>query len=101
MKPKLSTVFPGITDEEIKDITIEKIALSKSRRQMKITFGENTSRYQMDKASAKIKVFCRLNEVYADKIRENHTVLQKNVMVYEVEPGHEDIMNRSVADRSL
>lgn len=97
MKPKLSTVFPGITDEEIKDITIEKIALSKSRRQMKITFGENTSRYQMDKASAKIKVFCRLNEVYADKIRENHTVLQKNVMVYEVEPGHEDIMNRSVS----
>ena len=89
MKPKLKTIFPGIRDEEIGDIEIEKIDLSKARRQMKIVFGENTSRYQMDKAKAKIKAYCKLSEIYVERIEREHTEKTRNVMIYEVEPGQE------------
>ena len=90
MKPRLGTVFSGITDEDIKDLTVEKISLSKNRRQMKIIFEAGTSKYLMDKACGEIKRECKLAEVIAEA-ESSADNMRNNVMLYEIEPGQANV----------
>ena len=82
MKPRIETVFKEIDDEEIKELAIEKIMLSKNRRQMKIIFEKGTSRYLMDKAGSAVKKACNLMKVITEAEAGEK---ENNVMMYEVE----------------
>ena len=90
MKPKLSTVFTNINDEEINELAIEKISLSKNKRQMKILFEAGTSQYLIDKACVEIKKACKLSDVIGEAVKSNTEIIN-NVMLYEVEPGQENV----------
>lgn len=89
-------VFKNITDPQLAELTVEKIRLSKTKRQMTIKFGRGTSQYLMDIAAEQVKRICRLNSVKAEAVDSGYTADDRNVMIYEVEPGHEDIINKSV-----
>lgn len=88
MKPKLGVVFPQITDEEIKDIEVDKISVSKNRRKLKIILGENTSSYLVTAVESAVRKACSLSEVIV-KVNESIKRQDRNVMVYEIEKGHE------------
>lgn len=83
MKPKLSSIFNDITDSELINLEVEKITLSKNKRQMSVLFGEGTSRYLMDKAAAEIKRCCSLAAVKTEAVTSDKAE-EKNVMYYEV-----------------
>lgn len=89
MKPRLGVIFPQITDEEIKDIIVEKISLSKNKRKIKLVLGSGTSVYQQERVKSEVKRACSLTEVIV-KVSDNEINEERNVMIYEVEPGHED-----------
>ena len=91
MKPKIGVVFPKITDKDIADLEIEKIRVSKNRRKIGILLGSDTSAYQQAKVESEVKKACNLTEVI---VRVDNRIKQqdKNVMIYEVEPGHEGTM---------
>lgn len=63
MRPRIGVVFPQITDEDIKDIEIEKISVSKNRRKLKIILGNEVSLFQITKIENQVKSACRLSEV--------------------------------------
>lgn len=88
MKPRLGVIFPQITDEEIKDIIVEKISLSKNKRKIKLVLGSGTSVYQQERVKSEVKRACSLTEVIV-KVSDNEINEERNVMIYEVEPGHE------------
>ena len=93
MKPRLGVVFPQITDEEICNLEVEKISVSKNRRKVKILLGSDTSAYQSAKVESAVKKACNLTEVIV-KVDENIKKQDRNVMVYEIEKGHEnDVMS--------
>jgi DNA polymerase-3 subunit alpha (Gram-positive type) len=83
VKPKLGTVFSNIKDDDIRDLTIEKMSLSKTRRQIKIIFQAGTSRFLMDKACEAVKKEYKLLEVLAQTTDLN-TTNSNNVMFYEI-----------------
>ena len=83
MKPKLETIFPQIADEEIKDLIIEKIIMSKNRRKVKLTFEAGTSRYLMDKACGEIKRICKLADAVAEAEKSADRE-ENNIMMFEV-----------------
>ncbi len=91
MKPKIGVVFPKITDKDIADLEIEKIRVSKNRRKIGILLGSDTSAYQQAKVESEVKKACNLTEVI---VRVDNRIKQqdKNVMIYEVEPGQEGSM---------
>ena len=91
MKPKIGVVFPKITDKDIADLEIEKIRVSKNRRKIGILLGSDTSAYQQAKVESEVKKACNLTEVI---VRVDNRIKQqdKNVMIYEVEPGQEGTM---------
>lgn len=100
MKPKLGTVFPAVTDSEIAGLTIEKISVSRAKRSAQIIFGRGTEQFLAEKAAYAVKEACGLYEVTASVAEEDEVDVarQRNVMVYEVEQGHEEIMmNRPAA----
>ena len=70
MKPRLGVVFPQITDEEICNLKVEKISVSKNRRKVKILLGSDTSAYQSAKVESAVKKACNLTEVIV-KVDEN------------------------------
>lgn len=88
MKPRLGVIFPQITDEEIKDIIVEKISLSKNKRKIKLVLGAGTSVYQQERVKSEVKHACSLTEVIV-KVSDSEINEGRNVMIYEVEPGHE------------
>ena len=88
MRPKLGSIFPNITDDEIKNLEVEKISLSKNRRQMSVLFGEGTSRYLMDKACAELKKSCSLSGIKADAV-SGGKLEENNVMYYEAPENEE------------
>ena len=83
MKPKLGVVFPQITDNEISDLTVEKISVSKNRRKVKILLGADASEYQAAKVESALKSVCKLSEAIV-KIEKNESAPDRNVMIYEV-----------------
>lgn len=88
MNPKLGVVFPQITDEEIGKLELKKISVSKNRRKVKILLTSDASEYLRLKAESEVKRVCGLSEVIIridDEVRHS----DRNVMVYEVEQGHE------------
>ena len=91
MKPKIGVVFPKITDKDIADLEIEKIRVSKNRRKIGILLGSDTSAYQQAKVESEVKKACNLTEVI---VRVDNRIKQqdKNVMIYEVEPGQDGSM---------
>lgn len=88
MKPRLGVIFPQITDEEIKDIIVEKISLSKNKRKIKLVLGSGTSVYQQERVKSEVKRACSLTEVIV-KVSDSEINEERNVIIYEVEPGHE------------
>ena len=88
MRPKLGSIFPDITDDEIKNLEVEKISLSKNRRQMSVLFGEGTSRYLMDKACAELKKSCSLSGIKADAV-SGGKLEENNIMYYEAPENEE------------
>ena len=70
MKPRLGVVFSQITDEEICNLEVEKISVSKNRRKVKILLGSDTSAYQSAKVESAVKKACNLTEVIV-KVDEN------------------------------
>ncbi len=89
MKPKLGVVFPQITDEEICNLAVEKISVSKNRRKLKIMLGSDTSSYLVSIVESEVKKVCSLAEVIV-KVDEKVKETDRNVMIYEIEKGHED-----------
>lgn len=83
MKPKLGVVFPQITDNEISDLTVEKISVSKNRRKVKILLGTGTSEYQAAKVESALKSVCKLSEAIV-RIEKNESEPDRNVMIYEI-----------------
>ncbi len=79
MKPKLGVVFPQITDNEISDLTVEKISVSKNRRKVKILLGADASEYQAAKVESALKSVCKLSEAIV-KIEKNESAPDRNVM---------------------
>lgn len=96
MKPKLGTVFPNITDSEITDLIVEKISISRSKRSINMVLGKGTPQELADKAAKAVKEACRLSDITASAARKSdiEVARKKNIMLYEVAEGHEDIMNR-------
>lgn len=88
MKPRLGVIFPQITNEEIKDIVVEKISLSKNKRKIKLVLGTGTSVYQQESVKSEVKRACSLTEVIV-AVSESEINEERNVMIYEVEAGHE------------
>lgn len=86
MRPRIGVVFPQITDEDIKDIEIEKISVSKNRRKLKIILGNEVSLFQITKIEEQVKSACRLSEVIVNIDKKKNTP-ENNVMIYELEPG--------------
>ncbi len=85
MKPRIGVVFPQITDEEIAEIEVEKISVSKNRRKIKMVLSANTSVYQAAKVESAVKTACNLSEVIV-KIDDSKKREERNVMIYEVAP---------------
>ena len=50
MNPKIGVLFKSITDSDIKDIEVEKISMSKSRRKLKLTLPKGTSDFAAGKS---------------------------------------------------
>lgn len=99
MKPRLGTVFSDITDREITDLIIEKISISKNRRKIDIMFGIGTPPELIDKAARAIKSVCNLTDIAASAAQESEIEVarKRNVMIYEVAAGHEDVMKNTPA----
>ncbi|MCD8391327.1 MAG: PolC-type DNA polymerase III [Firmicutes bacterium] len=85
MKPSIGAIFPQITDDEIKNFTIDKIAVSKNKRKMKIRLVEETSQFIMDKVGEEIKRVCRLTDIFVVPAvaADNDDNRKKNVVYYE------------------
>lgn len=98
MNPKLGVVFPQITDEEICELEIKKISVSKNRRKIKLLLSSDTSEYLQAKVESEIKRTCQLSEVIV-KIDEEVRASDKNIMIYEVERGHEGMTRRQAVPK--
>ena len=85
MNPKIGVLFKSITDSDIKDIEVEKISMSKSRRKLKLTLPKGTSDFAAQKVKAAVKQACNLNDVIVE-INETGQRIERNVMIYEVDP---------------
>ncbi len=92
MKPRLGVVFQDITDEEISNLTVEKMTVSKAKRGMSVVFKKGTPQNLADKAAAVIKDLCKLHEIDVSVADEDIAEIErrKNVMIYEVSAHHEE-----------
>lgn len=95
MKPKLGVIFPQITDEEIRDVTVEKVSVSKNKRKLKLVLGAGVSAYQQECIKSEVKRICNLTEVII-AIDEETNRNYENVMIYEIAPESSGQVNSSV-----
>ncbi len=94
MKPKLSVVFSQITDKDIADITVERMYLSKARREMRIVFGEDTTVEQQQKAEERIREHLKLRSV-SSQVLSRYSAPSRNVIVYNIDPEKAKKMSES------
>ncbi len=99
MKPKLGTVFPNVTDSSVTDLIIEKISVSRNKRSINMVLGKDTPPELTERAAAAVKAACALFEVSASAAKESdiEVARKRNIMLYEVAEGHEDIMKSAPA----
>lgn len=99
MKPKLGTVFPNVTDSSVTDLTIEKISVSRNKRSIDMVLGKDTPSELIERAAAAVKAACALFDVSASAAKESdiEVARKRNIMLYEVAEGHEDIMKNTPA----
>lgn len=83
MSPKLGSVFPMIMGEEIRDLSVDKIQLSKSSRRMRIIFESGTERAAAETAAAAVKAAYNLSGITFE-INEKQSLVDKNSMIYEI-----------------
>ncbi len=94
MKPKLGVLFPQIRDDEISDIIVEKISVSKNRRKIKLMLASGASEYITSRVQSSVKKACNLAEVIVTSSRKD-TPSDKNVMIYTLEKGQ---TNQAIED---
>jgi len=88
MNPKLFTLFPLLTDETLKNVEVEKIALSKKNRTLQLRFPSSVSEQTAKRACETLKALYQLRS--ADYVLAEKTFdADKNIMVYKV--NHSDI----------
>ncbi len=84
LKPKLGVLFPQIHDNEISNLIVEKISVSKNRRKIKLTLMSDASEYVISRVQSSIKKACNLTEVIVTSAHKD-ALPDKNVMIYTVE----------------
>ena len=88
MNPKLFTLFPLLTDETLKNVEVEKIALSKRNRTLQLRFPSSVSEQTAKRACETLKALYQLKS--ADYVLTQKTFdADKNIMVYKI--NHSDI----------
>ncbi len=82
-------IIPSIKDEELANLSVEKILLSKSKREMKIILQNSVAQDIADKAAEEVKKACNLNKVIVIAEEKNDGE-KKNIMIYEVPQNYTD-----------
>lgn len=82
MSPKLGVILRGV-DEEIADVRVEKIKLSKNKRKIKLVLPEGTAGYIADKVRSAVKKSLNLTDAIVE-IDKPDDLTNRNVMIYEV-----------------
>ena len=80
MNPKLFTLFPLLTDETLKNVEVEKIALSKRNRTLQLRFPSSVSEQTAKRACETLKALYQLKS--ADYVLTQKTFdADKNISI--------------------
>ena len=82
MKPKLSVIFDLITDPRIKDITVEKLSVSKHRRRVWLTFEQKLDDTTADLVVSELKRIYRLDSINIDYVQTVDTYPDDGNLMY-------------------
>lgn len=98
MNPKLGVLFRNVTDEEIADIEVEKISVSKNKRKIKLMLPAGTSDFIALRVKSAVKTACNLSDVIV-AVNEKNDNPEKNIMIYEIDPQEKSALGGSVKYR--
>lgn len=92
MKPKICDLFPMIKDENLREITIDKVQVSKLHRRLEIYLAETVPDKISDKLSEALQKMCALTGALVVSKEKNNSNLKrvKNTIIYTPPVKEED-----------